>query len=218
MNAVMTPDQQPQQQHPLARPDATAWQTLERSAARLSPAKFAHAVCMTAQLAAMRHWYLAVLNATIAFENDDLCFMSYDDEHHRIGLIRFDGIAPKAQQPTSGVDHLSFTYDELGDLFGTYLRLKALGIEPYWNINHGPTTSMYYKDPDGNKVELQVDNFTDAECDAFFADGNYLENPIGVMFDPEEWIARHLAGEPARSITVRPPLPPGVSPHDMIRF
>ena len=41
----------------------------------------------------------------------------------------------------------------------TYARLKGDGIEPYWCINHGPTTSLYYKDPDGNQIELQVDNF-----------------------------------------------------------
>ena len=193
-------------------------QTLERDAAAISPAKFAHAVCMTGQLGAMRDWYVAVLNAAVAFENPNLCFMSYDDEHHRIGLIRFDGIAPRPPGLTSGVDHISFTYSGLGELLGTYLRLKAAGIEPYWNINHGPTTSMYYRDPDGNKVELQVDNFSNEECAAFFAEGNYEENPIGVIFEPEAWIRRYAEGEPAASITRRPPLPPGVTPAEMIRF
>jgi len=30
-------------------------------------------------------------------------------------------------------------------------------------VNHRPTTSMYYRDPDGNRVELQIDNFPTAK-------------------------------------------------------
>ena len=41
----------------------------------------------------------------------------------------------------------------------SYARLKGLGIEPDACVNHGVTTSLYYADPDGNQVELQVDNF-----------------------------------------------------------
>ena len=40
-----------------------------------------------------------------------------------------------------------------------YKRLKQQDIVPWWCINHGPTTSMYYRDPDNNQIELQVDIF-----------------------------------------------------------
>ena len=42
------------------------------------------------------------------------------------------------------------------------MRLKDTGITPYWCINHGFTLSMYYRDPDQNQVELQVDLFDSA--------------------------------------------------------
>lgn len=191
---------------------------LRKGASTLSPAKFAHAVCLTGKLKEMRDWYITVLNAKVAFENENLCFLRYDDEHHRIGLIRHDELLPMPQGPSSVIDHISFTYRTLGELLGTYLRLKEKGIAPFWTINHGPTTSFYYKDPDGHKIELQVDNFTDEECDAFFAAGNYEENPIGINIVPEEWIGRYAKGEAVASITQRPKLPDGVSPFDMIRF
>ncbi|MDR3468330.1 MAG: VOC family protein [Xanthobacteraceae bacterium] len=191
---------------------------LRGGAGALSPAKLSHVVCLTGKLAEMRDWYITVLNATVAFGNEQLCFLRYDDEHHRIGLIRHDQLMPMPQGPSSVVDHFSFTYRTLAELLGTYLRLKDKGIEPFWCINHGPTTSFYYKDPDGHKVELQVDNFTDEECDAFFAAGNYEENPIGIIISPDEWIRRFADGEPVASITQRPKLPAGVSPFDMIRF
>lgn len=192
--------------------------SLRSGAVALSPFKLAHVVCLTAKLAEMKQWYMTVLSAKVAFANDMLCFLRYDDEHHRIGLIRFDGLQPMPAGPVSAIDHFSFTYRSLPELLGTYLRLKDEGIAPFWTINHGPTTSFYYKDPDGHKVELQVDNLTEAECDAFFAAGNYEENPIGINIVPEEWIARYGEGEPISSITTRPKLPAGVSPFDMIRY
>ncbi len=79
----------------------------------------------------------------------------------------------------------------------TYERLKAAGIVPVWTINHGPTTSMYYADPDGNKVELQIDNFDTAEeLNAFFRSGEFARNPIGINFDPEALARRFHQGVP----------------------
>ena len=79
----------------------------------------------------------------------------------------------------------------------TYQRIDALNIQPYWCINHGGTTSMYYKDPDGNHVELQIDNFaTNEEANAFLDGQEFKENPIGEDFDPADLVARFDAGEP----------------------
>ena len=195
----------------------TTPQMLKQRAIEVSPKKFAHIVCRTDQLQAMRDWYMKVLNATVAFENERLCFLRYDEEHHRIGFIDFGPLEPAPATPIRHIDHYSFTYQDLGELFGTYLRLKDLGIEPFWCINHGPTTSMYYRDPDGHKIELQVDNFTDEECDEFFASGAYEENPIGIIFEPDEWMERYASGESPRLLTKRPLLPAGVAASAMIR-
>ena len=82
--------------------------------------------------------------------------------------------------------------------------LKATGIEPHWCINHGPTTSLYYRDPDGNQIELQIDNFTtQADLDAFFSSGAFAENPIGVEFDPEALLARFERGDPVEELIVQ---------------
>lgn len=78
-----------------------------------------------------------------------------------------------------------------------------------WCVNHGPTTSFYYKDPDGNKIEAQVDNFdTVEEAAAFFYTPEFAENPIGVDFDPEELIRRLRTGENRKSIMKRPNIGP----------
>jgi catechol-2,3-dioxygenase len=128
------------------------------------PAKLSHIVVRTGNVAKLKEWYLTVLSARVSYENDMLCFMTYDDEHHRVGIVQLPGVKNDAQATLSpGLEHVSFTYADLGDLLANYRRLKARGIEPFWTINHGPTISMYYRDPDGNKVELQVDVFKTAE-------------------------------------------------------
>lgn len=156
-----------------------------------SPAKFAHAVLRTNDLEAMREWYSTVLGAETMFANERIVFITYDDEHHRLAFIKRPGLKP-AVPGTVGLDHLAYAYDTLAGLVGAYERLKAAGIVPRRTINHGPTTSMYYDDPDGNGVELQVDNFRSvAELNDWFAAGAFSRNQLGFDVDMDD-IARRL--------------------------
>jgi catechol 2,3-dioxygenase-like lactoylglutathione lyase family enzyme len=52
-----------------------------------STPKFAHVVFQTSRLQAMRDWYCTVLEAHVVHERGDLCFITFDDEHHRIAFI-----------------------------------------------------------------------------------------------------------------------------------
>ena len=185
---------------------------------RIAPVKLAHIVRRTSRFDEMLGWYRTVLGAEVVHSDGILAFLTYDDEHHRIAIAGIPGL-PDQSPLAAGTDHVAFTHADLGDLLHTYARLKCEGIEPYWCINHGPTTSMYYKDPDGNRVELQVDNFPTAEeTNRWIRSGDFAKNPIGVVFDPEELLARYRAGEPAEQLALRPPLPAGATPFDMLRF
>jgi len=108
---------------------------------RVVPAKFAHAVLATKQFKAMVDWYTTVLQAEVVHSNGMLAFMTYDDEHHRIAIAAVPGLEDKPRHSV-GLDHLAYTYANIGDLVYTYERLKAAGILPVVTINHGPTTSM----------------------------------------------------------------------------
>lgn len=161
-----------------------------RNRGKIAPNKMAHIGLKTRRLAEMKTWYGAVLEAETAFANDDVAFMAYDDEHHRLALVQLPDLQDAPKNAT-GLEHVSFGYDDMGDLLATYTRLKDQGIEPFWTIDHGPSTSFYYKDPDGNRVELMIDNFrTREDLDAFFAAGNYEENFMGIIFDPADLIRR----------------------------
>jgi catechol 2,3-dioxygenase-like lactoylglutathione lyase family enzyme len=185
---------------------------------RIAPKKFAHFVLKTARFEEVIEWYRTVLQARIVSRNGMLCFLSYDEEHHRLAIANMPQ-AVAAPSGSAGVDHVAYTYAGLGELLATYRRLKAAGIEPVWCINHGPTTSMYYRDPDGLRVELQIDNFaTDAELNDYFTSADFQQNPVGVTYDPDELARRYEAGAPLEELLRRPPLPEGKTPLDMLRL
>jgi len=170
----------------------------------VSPIKLAHVVLRTSRMPELMAWYKVVLNAKVSHESENIAFLAYDDEHHRIAFVSIPNLGP---QPSGivGVHHFAFTYASLKDLLGNYVRLRDLGIEPTWPINHGPTTSIYYTDPDGNQVELQVDNYdTVEESGEFMATDAFSINPIGVDFDPDEILRRLEAGEDETALKRRP--------------
>ncbi len=171
-------------------------------AGEVSPAKLAHLVLRTSHFEEAQAWWTKVLGARIGFANEFLAFLTYDDEHHRVALV--NDPSARAPQQATGLDHVAFTYAGLGDLLHTYARLAKEGIRPYWCINHGPTTSLYYHDPDGNQVELQIDNFeTEEDLIEFMRSGAFAANPLGVEFDPQELLAKFEAGVSASELVQR---------------
>jgi catechol-2,3-dioxygenase len=179
-----------------------------RERGKIAPVKFAHLVLRTSQFDEMLRWYKTVLEAEVMLGNPMITFLTYDDEHHRIAIVNIPGL--KEPQPeTVGLAHFAYTYETLDDLFATYERLKDAGIEPYWSINHGPTLSFYYRDPDGNQVELQIDIYEDAKStNDWFAQSDFETNFIGVKFVPEDLIRRYRDGEARETLLARPIIDP----------
>jgi len=177
---------------------------LEKSGVKVkSPSALAHVVLRTNNFRPMIDFYVDFLGATITHQDEKIAFLRYDFEHHRVAIIKVPGLGPKVPK-SNGLDHFSFTFDTLDDLVEAYTQRKALGILPRWCTNHGPTTSIYYNDPDGNGIETQVDNFDTPEAANEFMSSEFFEqNSIGSDFDPEELIRRLRSGESHASIKKR---------------
>ena len=164
------------------------------------PTKFAHFVLRCRNLEEMIAWYGTVLGMEVVQRGEKLAFLTYDEEHHRMALAETP-VAEDAPPGSPGLDHVAYTLQDLPTLLGHYERLKAKGIVPALPINHGPTTSMYYRDPEGNVVEFQVENFaTMEEYREFMESGTFDENPLGVPFDPDKLVARYQAGDPIEEL------------------
>lgn len=183
------------------------------------PSKFAHIVYRTRRFEEMIRWYEKVFEAKVQHKNPALAFLTYDDEHHRFAFGNLAVLDPagksSAAKADAGVDHVAYTYSSLGDLIDTYTRLQREGIRPYWPIRHGPTLSLYYKDPDGNRIEFQVDCFATAEdANAYMQGGDFASNPIGVNFDPDELVEQFKRGVPEEQLLARPEGPPAQIPRE----
>jgi len=175
---------------------------------RIRPMKFVHVVYRTRRFEKMVQWYQTVFDAKVQYQNPALAFLTYDGEHHRFAFANLDVLKPQVSERERrgliGVDHVAYTYASLRDLLENYAQLKAQGIKPYWCIHHGITVSMYYADPDGNQMEFQVDCFDSNEAaNAFMAGPHFGANPIGVEFDPDEWLAKVRGGTPASELLPR---------------
>src|SRR2546426_8266317 len=107
------------------------------------PVKFAHVVYQTRRFEEMIAWYQKVFEAKVVYQNPLLAFLTYDDEHHRFAFANLSALNPASVEAGGrgeiGVNHVAYTYANLGDLLETYARLKQAGITPYWPVHHGMT-------------------------------------------------------------------------------
>ncbi len=163
--------------------------------ARVRPVELHHVNFKTRDIDGLAAWYCLLLNAEVLFNNGLAAFLTYDRATHRIALLGNPDLED-ADPGALGFEHVAFRYATLADLVATWERLRDRGHEPFWTTNHGPSISYYYRDPDGNTNELQVDWFADLEQLAdWFVTGDFDENPIGVDVDPEKLCDTVRAGE-----------------------
>ncbi len=179
---------------------------------------FHHFNLKTTRLQEMIDWYATVVGAEVNFQDDVGAWLTNDAANHRIALLAFPGFADDPEKDTrTGLHHTAFEYGSFEDLNASYLRLRDAGIEPAFCLDHGMTFSYYYKDPDGNHVELQVDDFGDwkASGEWMRTSPDFAANPIGVFVDPAKVADAAGAGTPFAEIHSRamagefaPPAPP----------
>ena len=173
------------------------------------PSKLAHVVYMTRRYDEMIQWYQTVFEARVQYQNPALAFLTYDDEHHRFALANMSVLSPNGVDTNVssqiGVNHVGYTFANVGELLETYDRLKQVGIHPYWQVHHGVTLSMYYRDPDGNRMEFQVDCCANAEeAHAFMHTEAFAANPVGVAVDFDSLLERYKSGVPAELLLAQP--------------
>ena len=132
--------------------------------------------------------------------------ITFDNANHRIALLKFDGwpeLPPEEVAGAAGLDHVGYEYRSLDEPLHTYLRVKRRGLQPEWTVNHGPTLSFYYRDPDGHAVELQADNCGhDLERWKAIINGPFQRNQMGINVDPGKLVAARARGVSQAQIAV----------------
>jgi catechol-2,3-dioxygenase len=97
----------------------------EPAPTHLRPSRFSHLILQTPQFPEMTAWYKTALSAEPMFENAVVCFLSYDEEHHRI-MIGHNPNATPRDPKAAGVVHFAYAVETLDDLVHQYLRLKSV--------------------------------------------------------------------------------------------
>ena len=98
----------------------------------VAPALFAHFVLRSANMQPMVDWYTTVLNMHVVKRNDFICFLTYDEEHHRLAIVNIAGL--HAPDPRSwGLAHVAYTFRSIGELLS--IKVKDDGVSTVFDAH-----------------------------------------------------------------------------------
>jgi catechol 2,3-dioxygenase len=162
-----------------------------------------HVTIKTSRLDEMIKWYEFVVGAKVQFRDQGAAWMTNDAANHRVAFLTVPGLSDDTQKTQhNGMHHLAFEYDNFEDLMSSYDRMRKGGVEPAFCLDHGLTISLYYRDPEGNFVELQSDNFSDWKLSSEFmrTSSDFAANPIGTFFNPVKVYDEFKSGADFKSL------------------
>jgi catechol-2,3-dioxygenase len=119
---------------------------------------FSHMGVFVADLARMEDFYTRLLGFTVTdrgnLASTKLVFLSRDPrEHHQIVLAsgKPDGL------PFNPINQISFRMANFSGLREMHRRLADEKARDLYPVSHGNALSVYFLDPEGNRIELFVD-------------------------------------------------------------
>lgn len=99
------------------------------------------------------------LKEVAQFPERRMVFFIIDDNHHDIALVETDTAAPDAPESSPGLAHLALKVgDSLDELREAKKWLAEHDVSVEWEADHSVSQSLYFRDPDGNQLEVFVDN------------------------------------------------------------
>ncbi len=119
-----------------------------------------HVVLYVYDFPIMKDFYTDVMGFHLSdigrARGNDICFLTLDPglDHHQLALAG----GRTGPRDAGSLNHVAFRLPSLADLRARYERLTAedavTAVEP---ITHGSWLSVYYRDPENNRMEFFVD-------------------------------------------------------------
>jgi catechol 2,3-dioxygenase len=120
--------------------------------------KLGHVVLKVRDVQKSKEFYTRALGLKVAYEQTEwgAVFLSVGEQHHDLALFQLaTGDPPAATQP--GLHHMAWQVGSFAELQSAYRELRDWGVTVDATIAHNVTRSIYFADPDGNRVELYCD-------------------------------------------------------------
>lgn len=123
---------------------------------------FSHIGIFVTDMAAMEAFYTRFFRFTVTDRGRldtprgpvDLVFLSRDpDEHHQVVLCS----GRPAEMPFNVINQMSFKVDGLPELRQLHDQLASEPVTEISPVTHGNAVSVYFRDPEGNRIELFFD-------------------------------------------------------------
>jgi catechol 2,3-dioxygenase len=93
---------------------------------------------------------------------EQFVFLSGGPHHHEVALQSVGSDAPPAPRRSPGLFHVAFEVPDKRSFAVAYRALVDAGVSVY-PVDYGISWAMYFKDPDGNGVEIYVDTRQDPQ-------------------------------------------------------
>jgi catechol 2,3-dioxygenase len=106
---------------------------MSKEASMIQARKLGHIVLRVRDAQRSKDFYMRTLGLKLAHEDltRGAVFLSFGEQHHELALFE--------------------------ELQAAYRELKAMGVQVESTVEHNVTRSVYFPDPDGNRVELYCD-------------------------------------------------------------
>jgi catechol 2,3-dioxygenase len=117
-----------------------------------------HLVLRVKDVERSRRFFENVLGLPVVAQNErGMVFFSTDveDNHHMLALMPGGKEATATPAPDQiGMHHVSFELESFAELQDAWRRFQENGVTIDHTVFHGITKSIYFYDPDGNRLEV----------------------------------------------------------------
>ena len=142
--------------------------------------KVGHVVLNVRDVNASVAFYTEALGMEVMTHNPErqMAFLSFGTQHHDIALFQ----APAgAERGTLGINHIAMQIEggeeELRQLYG---RLLKAGVQIDRTTEHSTTLSVYFLDPDGNRLEIFAEKMSPEEGMKTLREGGGTNKPLAL--------------------------------------
>ncbi len=144
----------------------------------VKPKRVGHLVLNVRDVEVSERFYTELLGFQVAMkmQQPHATFLTCGKIHHDLALFQ----APQGAEPVKagqlGLNHFAVQIADLDELKELYQVLKDNGVQVDRAVDHNVTASLYFFDPDGNRIEFFFNKTATAEEGLAMMYNNWVRN------------------------------------------